>query len=142
MHCGSCDHVWQRPDAPTDAFSLIVGSASAGAMPAPGRRPSGGPQRALRFEVQLPIRFRAVGASGWERGTTVNISQSGMLCRCERPVPARTDVEVLVELTASRGATDPVTLIRCVGQTARSVPPVRPGAYAAMGITVREYRAD
>ena len=89
----------------------------------------------------MPIRFRAVGASGWERGTTVNISQSGMLCRCERPVPAGTDVEVLVELTASPGATGPATLIRCAGQTARSVPPVRPGAYAAMGITVREYRA-
>ena len=88
------------------------------------------------------MRFRAVGASDWAHGTAVNISQSGMLCRCERPVPARTDVEVLVELAASPGAPGPATLIRCAGQTARSVPPVRPGAYAAMGITVREYRAD
>ena len=59
MHCGSCDHVWQRPEVPTSAFSLIVGSTWARARPAPGRWPSGGPVRALRFEVQLPTRFRA-----------------------------------------------------------------------------------
>lgn len=99
MPCGSCDHVWQRLDAPADSFSLIVGSTS-------------------------------VGMSGWEHGTTVNISQSGTLYRCERPVPARIAVEVLVELTASPGATGSVALVRCEGQT---VPPARPGARSLSG---------
>ena len=54
------------------------------------------------------------------------------------------DVEFRILSTADvRPAVDIVehqlALVRCEGQT---VPPARPGAYAAMGITIREYRGD
>ena len=142
MRCKSCDHLWPRARAPVDTFSLVVGHPAVAARPAPGRAPAAGPHRALRFEVQLPVKFRPVGETSWSRGTTVNISASGMFFRVERPVPGGSAVEILIELPVAEGGSGDVNLIRCNGHTTRSVPPVRPGAYASVGIAVTEYRVD
>ena len=93
----------------------------------------------MRFEVQLRARFRARGDSSWHTGTTVNISQTGVLVRVQRPVPPHTVLEILLELPVEQGD---ASLIRCDGHTVRSVPPVRPGAYSSLAVAVREYRVE
>jgi hypothetical protein len=65
-----------------------------------------------------------------------------MFLRVERPVPGRTAVEVLIELPVADGAAGEVNVIRCAGETVRSVPPVRAGAYASVAIAVSAYRLD
>ena len=137
LRCGGCDHVWQRPGTESDAFSLIVGSRLANAQPVPAQRPPRESLRALRFQVKLPVRFRAVGDSTWQTGTTVNISQTGIFVRVQRPVAPSTDVEILLELAVEEGE---VRFVRCSGRAVRSVPPIRPGAYASLAVAVNEYR--
>ena len=93
----------------------------------------------MRFEVQLRLRFRATGDPSWQTGTTVNISQTGLLFRVQQPVPAHTALEILLELPVEQGNAN---VIRCDGHTVRSVPPVRPGAYASLAVVVKEYRVE
>lgn len=37
--------------------------------------------RARRFDLQIPVRYRANGDGDWHRGTTRNISRSGVRSR-------------------------------------------------------------
>ena len=42
--------------------------------------------RAQRFNLNLPLKYRLVGEGNWRKGTTENISRSGMLFRAEEMV--------------------------------------------------------
>ena len=136
LRCDACEHVWQGAETPSDAFSLIVGGRPSAPKPVSGERPLRGPLRALRFEVKVPARFRAVGTSSWQTGTTVNVSETGIFFRVQRVVPPNTDIEILLELPVEEGE---VEFVRCSGRSVRSVPPVRPGAYASLAVVVSEY---
>ena len=46
------------------------------------------PFRAQRFNLHLPLKYRLLGEDGWHRGTTENISRSGLLFQAEEPIPA------------------------------------------------------
>ena len=85
------------------------------------------------------MRFQAVGDRKWHTGTTVNISQTGVLFRVQEPVPSHTSLEILRELPVGQGDT---SLIRCDGHAVRSVPPVRAGAYSSLAVAVKDYRVE
>jgi len=50
--------------------------------------------RAARFNLRIPIRYRASGEEGWGEGTTENISRSGVLFRATQLLGVGTAVDM------------------------------------------------
>ena len=76
--------------------------------------------RAPRFTMQLPLQYRLSGESEWRRGTTENISRSGVLFRADQPLEPNASVEFSVELpTGIFGLA--ATAILCRGEVVRTV---------------------
>jgi len=76
--------------------------------------------RAQRFNLQLPLRYRCLGEPGWRKGTTENISRSGLLFRAEEALQPNAQVEINLVLPveiAGLAATEVV----CRGEVVRSV---------------------
>ncbi len=74
--------------------------------------------RAPRFTLQMPFRYRRVGAAEWNTGTTVNISRSGLLF-CAELLPAQgTVLEMEVQL---KGQNPDLAAIVCSGTVVRHV---------------------
>jgi hypothetical protein len=68
---------------------------------APGGPSSGGAAlraRKTRFAVDRPIRYRPVDAQEWSTGSTANISGTGVLFRCDMPLPVGVDIELEIAL--------------------------------------------
>lgn len=55
-------------------------------------------QRAQRYPVAAPVRFRHVGHLGWRSGRTLNLSRSGVLFESEAVLPAGTVVDLAISL--------------------------------------------
>jgi len=43
------------------------------------RQNTGGPVRAVRHELRIPLRYRLEGEQGWQPGEAINMSESGLL---------------------------------------------------------------
>ena len=132
LHCEPCGHLWRHVDPETDAFSLILTSRSADAqsideMPAPETVP-----RASRFDVQLEMRYRTAVDRQWRPGHTRNVSRSGVLFSADAPIPAQTDVELVLVLSGTV-AGEPPSQLRCAGQIVRSTDDTPHCVAAAVG---------
>jgi len=57
-----------------------------------------GAQRAQRFAVRMPLRYRPAGQAEWQTGSTENISRTGVLFRAERRMEVNTRVEMILDL--------------------------------------------
>jgi PAS domain S-box-containing protein len=82
----------------------------------------GGPSafRARRFNLHIPLRYRPVGQQGWRKGTTENISRSGLLFRAEDVLQPNAQLEIDLVLPveiAGLAATE----VFCRGEVVRSV---------------------
>ena len=76
--------------------------------------------RAQRFNLQLPLRYRPLGQEDWRKGTTENISRSGLLFRAEEMLLPNAKLEINLVLPveiAGLAATEVV----CRGEVVRSV---------------------
>lgn len=62
---------------------------------------------APRIFAALPVVYRPAGASEWQRGVTVNISQTGMLLETAQPVALGTSLESTFEVQAKLGRFNP-----------------------------------
>jgi len=51
-------------------------------------------QRAQRYAIRTPLRYRIRGQSEWRQGTTENISYCGVLFRCEHFLEPDTPIEM------------------------------------------------
>jgi hypothetical protein len=102
----------------------------------------GGVPRAVRFAIEVPVRYRAVGAMEWSSGRSANISRSGVLFLGERPLQPQTALELIVRLPFKMLGAKAATL-RCSGEVVRvasgSEPP---GALAATIAEIRFVRSD
>ncbi len=74
--------------------------------------------RAPRFIRAVPVLYRRVGEEEWQRGMTVNISESGMLLEAAQPIPLGKPLELSFELPEPVGRLGP-DLIRCMGKVVR-----------------------
>ena len=72
-------------------------------QPPPGDEPGKGvlqtsvlraQQRARRFSVQTPLRYRTVEDRQWREGFMINVSESGILFEAESPLEIKTRVEL------------------------------------------------
>ncbi|MGH9450653.1 MAG: PilZ domain-containing protein [Terriglobia bacterium] len=96
-------------------------------------------QRAPRFPVEFPIRFRSVHESAWRDGWTENVSRSGVLFRCDQALKTGTWVQMCFELPAEvlgrRGAE-----VECSGHIVRAEPPYGAQAEVLLAATISNYR--
>jgi hypothetical protein len=79
--------------------------------------------RAPCIPVESPVRFRPLGQIDWSKGTTFDISPTGLLFRGNRTVKDHTIVVINfvapVEIAGRQGAT-----VICHGQIVRTITPV------------------
>ena len=97
-----------------------------------------GKVRARRFLVQVPLHYR-VNGSAWRRGTTENISRSGVLFRAESSVEPNAALELTMALPAElagNGAAE----VSCRGSVARIVPPAGGESAPRLAATISHYR--
>jgi hypothetical protein len=97
----------------------------------------GSRSRAVRYEIGVPILFRASGQSEWRAGETVNISRTGVLFDAPSPALASlTTVEMIVALEApTRGGGK----TRCTGQVVRIETAVPGSDRVRMAATIDVY---
>ena len=78
--------------------------------------------RATRFVAAIPVVYRVVGKLAWQRGVTVNISNSGVLLGAAAPVPLESLLEMMLQFPERLGRF-PAGQLNCVAQVVRRAPP-------------------
>ena len=96
-------------------------------------------QRAHRYPIRVPVRYRSSGADTWHDGRIENISESGMLFEAEHPVAVNTPVEMTFVLPATMSVEPPAELI-CRGTIVRAVPTSRKRRPLTLAATIVTYR--
>ena len=84
----------------------------------PSVSPTRFPPRPPRFVWAIPLVYRVLGANGWQRGITINISESGMLLEAAHPIPLRTRLELSFRLPERIGRVESGE-VRCLGEVVR-----------------------
>jgi len=96
-------------------------------------------ERARRFSVQMPMRYRVNAESRWWKGTTENVSRSGVLFQAELTVAPKTPIEinmVLPRAICGNGAAEVV----CKGTIVRVVPAPTTQKLPVLATTISHYR--
>ena len=75
--------------------------------------------RAQRFKLNIPLRYRADGEGDWHRGTTRNISRSGVLFQGEDWAEPRSPLEMTLVLPKETGVERAAEVV-CRGTVMRS----------------------
>ena len=80
------------------------------------------PIRAARYSREIPSLYRVVGANYWQRGLTINISESGVLLQAASPLALRTRLEMTFQVSEPIG-TFQVGQVACIGEVVRHAQP-------------------
>ena len=96
-------------------------------------------QRAQRYPIRLPVRYRPSGTDTWHDGRIENISESGMLFEAEHPVAVNTPVEMTFVLPSTMSDEAPAELV-CRGRIVRAVPTSKKRRPLALAATIATYR--
>ena len=97
------------------------------------------PLRAQRFNLQLPLKYRLAGAGDWRKGTTENISRSGLLFRAEEVIPPKARLEINLVLPPQIAGLS-ATEVFCRGEVVRALEPERPAMSPALAAKILEYK--
>ncbi len=90
------------------------------------------PPRAPRFDLRVPVRYRAFGGDDWHEGSSENMSRTGLLFRADCLLPVSTRIEMLVTLPIGPGGSE----IRCRGRVVRTLPSASPDSLPALATTI------
>ena len=82
--------------------------------------------RAPRFIRAWPVLYRCVGDREWQRGLTMNISESGFLLEAVEPLPLGTLIEPHVDIPEPVGRLGPGGGAAWIAYTLDSLPPRGP----------------
>jgi hypothetical protein len=96
------------------------------------------PPRAQRFDIQLPLSFRACGETTWRRGLTENISYAGVLFWAEQALKVNTPVEMIFEMPVEVGGEIGAEVV-CRGEIVRSVLSGNEDAGGLLAASIVEY---
>ena len=77
-------------------------------------------ERAERFRVRYPIKYRIAGEERWSVGETVNVSRSGLLFTTARSLPVGSSIELVILLDDSHGHRRPGLGVVCSGSIVRT----------------------
>ncbi len=78
------------------------------------------PSRAQRFRLNLPLRYRIAGQPAWRKGTTRDISRSGLLFDGEEALKPNDRVEINLVLPVEIGGLS-ATEVFCKGEVVRAL---------------------
>ena len=76
--------------------------------------------RARRFNLQVPLRYRRLGEIEWSKGTTENISRSGMLFRAEQVIQPQVQLEINLVLPPEITGLSTAEVV-CKGEVVRAL---------------------
>jgi len=94
--------------------------------------------RSARFPLHFPVRYRRLGERDWRRGTTENISSSGVLFRVDDRLPVEGDLELRLELPEIPAASGRPELA-CRGRVVRTIAPSNEQPWQAAAIMIEDY---
>src|SRR3977135_2021655 len=94
--------------------------------------------RSARFPLHFPVRYRRLGEGVWRRGTSENISSSGVLFRPDDLLPVEGDLELRLELPAVPASSGRSEVV-CRGRVVRTVAPSNDRPWQAAAITIDDY---
>jgi hypothetical protein len=91
--------------------------------------------RARRFELDVFLRYRPIGATAWQEGRTENISGSGVLFLADHVM----EVDTKVEMTFALPVTGLSGQVVCSGRVIRIVQPKEDEPRPALAATISRY---
>jgi len=65
----------------------------------------------VRFPLAFDLQYRVAGQKEYRRGSTINLSSTGVLFRCAEPIPVNTEVTVVISWPVLLGGTCPLRLV-------------------------------
>jgi len=126
-------------DAPIPLEVFMSAHAIAHPQPPMRGRAKVSPFRAQRFNLHLPLTYRQVGEQDWRKGTTENISRSGMLFRAEEMIPANAQLEINLVLPVEIAGLSAAEVV-CRGQIVRTLEPGQDANSPALAAKILQYR--
>jgi len=96
------------------------------------------PSRAQRFRLNLPLRYRIAGQPAWRKGTTRDISRSGLLFDAEEALQPTDRVEINLVLPVEIGGLS-ATEVFCKGEVVRSINSPETTAAPALAAKILQY---
>jgi len=96
------------------------------------------PSRAQRFRLNLPLRYRIAGQPAWRKGTTRDISRSGLLFDGEEALKPTDRVEINLVLPVEIGGLS-ATEVFCKGEVVRSIDSPETTATPALAAKILQY---
>ena len=97
------------------------------------------PQRATRFAIPMPLRYREPGETAWHGGKVENISRTGVLFTVDKPMDVSAQVELTFQLPVELSGATPGQVF-CVGQVVRTVMPASTDRPPAMAAQILNYK--
>lgn len=94
--------------------------------------------RALRYNLQLAVRFRPAGETTWSDGVTQNVSRSGVLFRAANSLDPNTPVELRLALPLG-SAPDAFSEVICSGRIVRTVAPSPSESRPGIAVEISHY---
>jgi hypothetical protein len=95
--------------------------------------------RAQRFGIQMHLRYRLNGESKWRKGTTENVSCSGVLFRGEQFAEPNTLLDMRLALPDEIPGLRSAEVV-CRGVVVRSERPKGAEVFSALASTIAQYR--
>jgi hypothetical protein len=95
--------------------------------------------RAQRFGIQMRLRYRLNGESKWRKGSTENVSRSGVLFRGEEFGEPNTILDMRLLLPDEIPGVQSAEIL-CRGVVVRSERPKGADAFPALASTIAQYR--
>ena len=96
------------------------------------------PSRAQRFRLNLPLRYRIAGQPAWRKGTTRDISRSGLLFDAEEALKPTDRVEINLVLPVEIGGLS-ATEVFCKGEVVRAISSPETAATPALAAKILQY---
>ncbi len=96
------------------------------------------PSRAQRFRLILPLRYRIAGQPVWRKGTTRDISRSGLLFEAEEALKPSDRLEINLVLPVEIGGLS-ATEVFCKGEVVRAVGSPESTATPALAAKILQY---
>ena len=97
------------------------------------------PFRAQRFNLHLPLKYRQLGEQNWRKGTTENISRSGMLFQAEEMIPANVQLEINLVLPVEIAGLSSAEVV-CRGEVVRNLKPGESTGVPSLAAKILQYR--
>lgn len=97
------------------------------------------PDRATRFDISMPLRYRLNGEKTWRRGKVENVSRTGVLFSARLDIEPGLPVEMILQLpleSAGPGAAK----IRCKGNIIRTARLPSSGQTLALAAQIRTFK--